>query len=123
MYSAREASVTSANINLTAGAASQLSITTQPSSLALAGTAFPQQPILRLRDADGNLVTKGGFVVSAAIYSGTGGGALGGTVTVTTSSNGTATFTNLKISKAGSYTLIFTSGALTPAISNTIVVQ
>ena len=116
-------SVTSATINLTAGAASQLSITTQPSSSALAGIAFLQQPVIRLRDADGNLVSQSGFAVTAAINTGSAGGALGGTTTVNTSSSGTATFSNLKISQAGSYTLIFSSGALTPAISITITVN
>ena len=115
--------VTSANINLTAGPAAQLTITRQPSATALAGLAFTQQPIIQLRDADGNAVSQSGFAVTAAINTGTGGGALGGTVTVNTSGSGTASYSSLKISKAGSYTLIFSSGALTPAISNTIVVQ
>jgi hypothetical protein len=115
--------VTSANISLTAGPAAQLTITRQPSATALAGLAFTQQPIVQLRDADGNAVSQSGFAVTAAINTSTGSGTLGGTVTVNTNGSGTATYSNLKISKAGSYTLIFTSGALTPAISITITVN
>jgi len=89
----------------------------------LAGLAFTQQPIIQLRDANGNPVSQSGFAVTAAIDTGTGGGTLGGTVTVNTSGSGTASFSNLKISKAGSYTLIFSSGALTPVISITITVN
>ncbi len=115
--------VTSSPVNLTAGPASQLAITTQPAASALAGVAFLPQPVIRLRDADGNFVNQSGFAVTAAIDTGSGGGTLGGTLTVNTSSTGTATFTNLKLSQAGTYTLSFSSGALTPVISITITVN
>ena len=115
--------VTSSTINLTAGPASQLVIVTQPSASALAGVSFLQQPVIRLKDAAGNNVSQSGFAVTAAIDTGTGGGTLGGTLTVNTTNNGTATYSNLKISKAGSYTLIFSSGALTPVVSWIITVN
>ncbi len=105
------------NVQVTAGTPTQLTITQEPSPTASVNTAFAQQPIIRLRDAEGNFVNQNGVAVTAAIDTGTGGGALAGTTTINTDSNGTATYTNLKINKTGSYTLIFSSGALTPAIS------
>ncbi len=71
---------------------------------------------MQLRDAFGNSVAQGGVVVTAAIQSG--GGALGGTGTATTSAGGLATFTGLSITgTVGVRTLQFTSGSLTPVIS------
>jgi hypothetical protein len=47
---------------------------------------------------------------------------LGGTVTATTNGSGTATFSNLKISKSGSYTIQFSAPGVTSIISATITV-
>lgn len=115
--------VTSGNISLVAGPASQLTITTQPPSTALVGVVFLRLPVIQVRDAEGNAVNKSGIPVTAAIATGPSGGTLGGTLTVNTSGNGTATFSNLKLSKAGSYTLIFSSAGLTSVVSSTIVVN
>jgi hypothetical protein len=114
--------VTSKAIDLNPGPASQLIIATQPSSSALAGLSFLRQPVVRLADADGNFVNQSGIVVTAAINSATGNGTLGGTLNDATNSNGAASFSNLKISAAGSYTLIFSSGTLTPIVSAVIQV-
>ena len=112
-------SVASNPITLTAGPATQLAITTQPSSLASVGDPFPQQPVLQLRDVSGNAVSQSGIAVTAAIASG--GGTLGGTVTVTTNSSGTASYTNLEINGTpGNRTLAFSSSGLTGATSGTI---
>src|SRR5205823_6045374 len=70
---------TSGTITITAGTATQLSITTQPSSSAQSGAAFAQQPVIQVRDASGNPVSQNGVTVTAAIA--TGGGTLGGTLT------------------------------------------
>jgi hypothetical protein len=115
--------VISKNIDLNPGPASQLVITTQPSASALAGLAFLRQPVVRLADAAGNFVSQSGIVVTAAINTATGTGTLGGTLTDATNSSGVASFSNLRISAAGDYTLIFTSGTLTPVVSATIVVH
>jgi hypothetical protein len=115
------AGVTSTAIAVTAASASQLSITTQPSTSATSGKPFAQQPVLQLRDASGNAVGVSGVDVTAAIASG--GGTLGGTVTVTTNSSGTASYTDLEITGLpGNRTLSFSSAGLTPAISSTISV-
>src|SRR5213076_2252342 len=99
----------------------QLSITTQPSSTAQSGVAFAQQPVVQLRDGDGNAVNQAGVTVTAAIA--TGGGTLGGTVTAATNGSGVASFTNLSISgTAGDRTLSFSATGLTPAVSGTITV-
>jgi Big-like domain-containing protein len=112
--------VTSNDITVTAGPASQLTITTQPGTPALVNTNFSPQPVIQLRDASGNAVSQSGVLVTAAINTATDTGTLGGTTTVSTNGSGTATFSNLKISKSGSYTLRFTSPGLTQAVSNLI---
>jgi hypothetical protein len=115
-------SITSSSINVTAGAASQVVITTQPSTAALSGVAFTNQPAVRLRDASGNNVSQSGVTITASIASGT--GTLGGTATASTNTSGVATFTNLSItSAAGAFTLRFSSGSLTAATSGTITIS
>ncbi len=104
-----------------AGTATQLAVVTQPSGSAQSGIAFGQQPSVRLEDQFGNPVSTTGTPVAAAI--GSGGGTLGGTATVNTIS-GVATFAGLSITGlVGGHTLSFTSGALSPATSNTITLS
>src|SRR4029079_1272748 len=88
----------------TPGAATQLVFTTQPAS-ATAGSAFGQQPVVKVEDANGNVVTSGpdaGVAVSMSLASG--GGSLQGTTTVT-ASGGIATFANLRIDTSGAHTI------------------
>jgi trimeric autotransporter adhesin len=101
------------NATGTAGAATQLAITTQPNG-AVTGEVFTTQPIVSIRDVNGNQTTSTA-AVTAAIFSG--GGTLAGTVTVN-AVNGVATFTNLLITGTGNHTIRFTSGALTNATSS-----
>lgn len=99
--------------------ATQLGLSTPPSASAQNTLAIPQQPVIQLRDAEGDPVAKAGVSVTAAIASG--GGTLGGTATVLTSSNGLATFAGLSITgTVGPRTLQFTSTGLTPATSGSI---
>jgi adhesin/invasin len=106
-----------------AAAADHLTITTQPSSTAAAGSPFPQQPALQLRDASGNAVSQGGVSVTASIASGPAGATLGGTTTVSTGGTGGAAFTDLSITGlAGDYTLRFDATGLTGATSGTITI-
>src|SRR5207253_89742 len=74
--------VTSTAITVTAGAATQSTLTTDPSLPDALPVSFAQQPVLQLRDGGGNPVNQAGVVVTAAIA--TGGGTLGGTLTATT---------------------------------------
>src|SRR5438046_6836768 len=68
--------VNSATVTLTAGTATQLTVTTEPSSTAQSGVPFAQQPVIQIRDASGNPVSQGGVTVTVAIA--TGGGTMGG---------------------------------------------
>jgi hypothetical protein len=97
--------------------ATQLAVTTQPSASAQSGVAFATQPVVQLRDSTGAAVAQSGIAVIASIASG--GGTLGGTSTATTDANGVARFSNLSIrGTVGVRTLMFTSGLLTPTVSN-----
>lgn len=96
-----------------------LGIISQPSSAAQSGVEFPQQPVVEVRDANGDAVLAAGTGITAAIASG--GGTLTGTTTVATDADGRATFTDLAIAgSVGDRTLSFSAGSLTPATSGTI---
>ena len=113
--------LSSESIALAAGNPSSLSIVTQPSATAQSGIPFSRQPVVRLLDGAGNVVSQSGVAVTASIASGPAGGALGGTGIAATDGSGIATFTNLSLSgPAGSYTLRFSSGALTAVNSAAI---
>ncbi len=102
-----------------AGAPAKFTLTTQPSSTAQNAIAFPQQPVLQLRDASNNPVSQNGVPVTASILSG--GGSLGGsTLTVNTDFSGEATFPDLDITgTVGNRTLRFTSGF--PAVTSSTI--
>ncbi|HSD31080.1 MAG TPA: Ig-like domain-containing protein [Gemmatimonadales bacterium] len=115
--------VTSNTITLSAGSATKLGITTQPSSTAQAGVAFTTQPVIQVQDVSGNPVSQNGTLITATIASGPGGATLSNP-TATTNSSGTATFSGLAINGlAGSYTLTFSGGGLTPVTSNTMTLS
>ena len=102
-----------------AGAPAQVSIITQPSTVAQSGIAFATQPAVQLLDAFGNRSPRSGVAITAAIA--TGGGQLAGSLTATTDTAGRAAFTNLNVSGLiGSRTLSFSSPGLTPATSGAI---
>jgi hypothetical protein len=85
----------------------------------MAGMPFATQPVVEARDASNNLDTAFTGPVTAAISTGTGtsGAVLSSTVTVNAVA-GVAAFTDLSIDLAGTgYTLTFTSGSLTAAVS------
>jgi Domain of unknown function (DUF1929) len=97
-----------------------LAMQTQPSSAAQSGVAFAVQPVVQLKDPEGNNLPQSGLDVTAAIV---GTGTLGGTVTQSTDGSGLATFTDLKITgPAGSYTLQFTAPGTTQAVSTPIAI-
>ncbi len=107
-------SATSNALNVTQQAAS-LQIQTQPATTATSGQAFTRQPVVRILDNAGLVVTTGAgatLSVRAQIASGT--GTLGGTTSVN-AVNGVATFSNLSITGTGAHTLRFIT--TTPALS------
>ena len=113
---------TSTAITLSAGAATALAITTEPSAAVLNDVAFPQQPALQLQDGAGNPVSQSGVVVTAALATGT--PALSGTLTATTNASGAAAFASLKITGlVGSRTLSFSAAGLAGAMSTAVVVS
>ncbi len=91
-----------ANATVTSGPATQLVFTTQPGGSATGGLAFPTQPVVTARDANGNTVLDYSGSVTLAIVSGTGtaGAALSGCSGTLT--NGVTTFTGCAIDKNGS---------------------
>jgi DNA/RNA endonuclease G (NUC1) len=115
------AGATSTVVHVSGAAAvpSQLGMVTQPSASAQSGVAFTQQPVVQIEDGAGSPAAQAGVPVTAAIASG--GGTLGGTVTVNTDASGVATFTDLSITgTAGPRTLSFTAPGLSSATSDTI---
>jgi alpha-tubulin suppressor-like RCC1 family protein len=96
-----------------------LAILTAPSASVPSGQAFAQQPVVQLRDAQGEPVPQAGVTVTAVLASG--GGTLGGTASVQTDLEGKASWTNLSISgSAGPRTLRFEAAGLASALSGTI---
>ena len=92
--------VDSSSFTVSADAASQLIVTTQPAG-ATAGAPFGTQPAVTVEDQFGNTVTTGldsTINITAALQSGT--GSLQGTATKTAVA-GVATFTNLRIDASG----------------------
>jgi len=98
----------------TVGAATQISITTQPVG-ATAGALLTNQPVVKVLDSGNNVVTGS----SASISVSASGGTLGGTSPITASS-GVATFTNLTFAGTANtnYTLTFASSGFTSQTSN-----
>jgi hypothetical protein len=114
-------SATSTPFNVTAGTVTGLAITTQPSASAQSGAAFQQQPVVQLRDAEGNPVAQAGTPITAYFASGPAGASLDGTRTVSTGGSGTASFTDLAITgPAGTYTLLFGSPDISAVVSRGI---
>ena len=102
-----------------AGAPAAMVFVTAPGGTAQNGAAFTQQPVLQLRDQFGNNSPTAAVQVTVAVL--TGGGTLGGTVTVASNASGVVTFTNLAITGAvGARTLSFTAAGLPALVSGAV---
>ncbi|NMO14351.1 hypothetical protein HPC49_02580 [Pyxidicoccus fallax] len=107
---------TSALFNVVAGPAVRLAFTTQPANVA-AGAVMTPSVRVAVQDAFGNTVQTSSVSVLIAIANNPTGAVLTGTSPVTTS-NGVATFTNLRLDKVGTgYTLEATASGLTAVTS------
>src|ERR1051325_5713401 len=107
-----------ATVQVNAGPAAKIALTTEPSSTAQSGVALTQQPVVQLEDANNNPVSENNVTVTATVASGSPG------ATLATGVGGAATFSGLTISgPAGSYTLSFGSGTLTAATSGSITLN
>ncbi len=110
------AGATSTAFNITAGSATQLAFTVQPTTTA-AGVVIAPAVRVAARDNQGNTVTSFTGNVTVAIGTNPVGGTLSGTLTVAAVA-GVATFSNLSIDKAASgYTLAASASGLTGASS------
>ncbi|HYC53266.1 MAG TPA: invasin domain 3-containing protein [Gemmatimonadaceae bacterium] len=97
---------TSAAITTVAGPAAQLLVIQAPTASPQSGVAFPAQPSIQLRDAQGNDVSTANVSVTASMTSGS--GALTGSTIAQTNTSGLATFSDLAISGlVGAKTLTF----------------
>jgi len=95
----------------TGGATDQLVVTTSPGTTQTAGVTLTPSTSVSYKNAAGVLQTGFTGAVAASILSGPSGAALLGTTTVS-AVGGIATFSGLRLNKAGAYTLQFsTSGA------------
>jgi hypothetical protein len=103
----------SSSFAVSAAAASKIVFTQQPSSV-IAGAIAPLV-IVAVEDQFDNIVTSDSSSVTLAVNSGP--GLLGGIVTVQVA-DGTATFSDLSLTTAGSYTLAATDDNFTTAISS-----
>ena len=107
---------TSAAFNVTAGGATRLVFTVQPSNATAAAAITPAVQVTA-QDALGNTDPSFSGSVTVALGSNPGGGALAGTTTVAAAS-GVATFANLSINRVGTgYTLTAAVTGLTTGTS------
>ena len=107
---------TSTAFNVTAGTASKLVFSVQPSNAA-AGASITPAVTVTIEDASGNTVTTATNTVTIAIGTNPASGTLGGTLAVA-AVNGVATFSNLSINKVGTgYTLTANATGLLTAAS------
>ena len=93
---------TSIAFNVTAGAASKIAFTVQPSNV-VPGSSISPAVAVSVEDSLGNVVTSASNSITVAIGTNPGAGTLAGTLTVA-AVNGVATFPNLSINNSGSAT-------------------
>ncbi|MGD1277705.1 MAG: DUF4347 domain-containing protein, partial [Tepidisphaeraceae bacterium] len=119
---ASDGSVTSTasnSITISPAAAAKVVCAQQPTSTTAGSTISPAVTV-DVEDQYGNLVTTDGSNVTLSVHSGP--GALNGTLTEA-ASGGIATFADLSINTAGSYTLTAADGSLTSATSNSFTIS
>jgi Chitobiase/beta-hexosaminidase C-terminal domain/Pectate lyase superfamily protein len=114
-------SATSAGFTITAPslpAAAKLAFSVQPSNAATQATITPAVQV-SVEDSSGTVVTTATNPITVALAGGTG---LGGTLTATPQ-KGIATFSDLSVSTAGTYTLSASGTSLTPATSTSFTIS
>ncbi len=113
-------SATTGNVVIGAAAASQLAYQQVPAT-GTAGQALSPALVVNVEDAFGNLVTTDTSAVMIGVASGPGG--FTGSTTSVNAVGGVATFSNLVLNTAGSYSLTATDGTLTSATGGNVVVS
>ena len=112
---------TSVNSTINPAAASKLVFLSEPSAGSV-GVALNPAVTVAVQDKFGNLVTTATSVTLSLASTTTGGGFSPGSTVTASSVNGIATFGNLKL-KAGTYSLLASSGALSKDTSSSFVVS
>jgi len=112
---------TSSVVAVSAAVANRLTVLTQPSLTATAGVVFAQQPVVRIEDQFGNLITSDSNTVVTASRGG-GSGTLQGT-TGRTAAGGIVTYTNLSHPVATAITIVFSGSGLLSTTSSTVTVN
>jgi hypothetical protein len=112
--------VASGSVTVVAAAPAGVDIHGQPSN-GVVGQALAGPITVAVVDAYGNTVTTSTAPVTLALASGPAGANLSGTTTIH-AVHGVATFTNLSVNVAGTYTPKAIGGTLTPDISNPFTV-
>ena len=102
-----------------ASAAPAALVITTATTGGIPGGLLAPQPVVELRDASGNRASGSANQVTVSLIGA--GGTLSGTTTMT-AVNGVATFTDLRIAGAGTYSLTFTSGTLPSATLTAITI-
>jgi hypothetical protein len=115
----------STNVAITAGPASKLGFTAQPTG-GVASQAFPIQPVVAIQDAGGNTVTSGTNSTATVTLSLAAGGPVGAVLTCTGGLSkvavaGVATFAGCAINTAGTHRLVATASNLAAATTVTPV--
>ena len=111
------------SINIAPAAASKLVFTTVPGTGSLA-KGLAASVIVAIEDAFGNIVTGNTSSVTLSLVSRPAGSDFAtGTVVTVNAVNGIATFSNLKFTKVGSYTLKAVGSSLSSAVSTSVVIS
>ena len=115
-------SVTSTQFNITAGVATQLAFTVQPTN-SVAGNSISPALQVEVRDALGNRVTSARNAITLAIGTNPASGTLSGTSTAS-AIDGIASFSGLSLDKAAAgYTLTASTTGLTQGTSGTFTID
>src|SRR5262249_8694015 len=109
-----------APFTINAPSAAKLAFVQQPSNTS-AGAAISPAVTVAVEDANGNTVAGDTSIVTLTLSSGTFAG--GGTTVSAAAVNGVATFANLVINAAGTYTLAAGDGSLTGATSASFTIS
>ena len=114
-------------VNVSAGAASKLAFTLQPSSSATAGSTLGTQPQITVQDAANNIVVASASSVTLAAFTDAGctvaaSGTLSGSLS-TSAVGGVASYSGLTYNEAATIYLKASSAGLTTVCSNNIVVS
>ncbi len=120
VFASWTASAASSVVAVTNAAA--LAFATEPADAMLGEALSPV--VVRLLSAAGEPVAAAGVPVTLSVGSNPGNGSLSGTTTVVTAADGTATFADLNLDRAGvGYTLVAKSPDLTSTTSNPFAIQ